>query len=85
MYFVLPLFEDLSVQSKYCSTALLENKGTSTRRVSSLTNAIKSVGSLLLRFLIANTCRFHLFLIPRGNFAIIKHSVQVSQEHSKSD
>ena len=76
-YFVLPLFEDLSVRSKYCSTALLGNKGSPTRRVSSSTNAIKSakLGPLLLRFLIASTYWFHLSLICRGNLAIIKHSV----------
>ena len=68
-YFVLPLFEDLSVGSKYCyHLAAFRsdwNKAISSiRRVSSSTNAIKSakLGSLLLPFLIANTCRFRLSL-----------------------
>ena len=77
-YFVLLLFEYSSVRSKYCSTILLQNKGgTSTTRVSSSRNPIKStkLDSLLLRFVIANICRFHLSLVCCGNFAIIKHSV----------
>ena len=68
-YFVLPLFEDLSVGSKYCyHLAAFRsdwNKARSSiRRVSSSTNVIKSakLGSLLLPFLIANTCRFRISL-----------------------
>ena len=68
-YFVLPLFEDLSVGSKYCyHLAAFRsdwNKARSSiRRVASSTNAIKSakLGSLLLPFHIANTCRFRLSL-----------------------
>ena len=75
-YFAVPLFKDLSVRPKYWSTALLENKRSSTRRVSASANAIKSAkfGSLLLRFRIANTCKFHLSLMCRQSFVIIKHS-----------
>ena len=75
--FVLPLVEDLSVRSKYCLTSLLENKWSSTRRISSSANAIKTakLSFMLLRFLTANTCRFHLCLICRRNFSVIRYSV----------
>ena len=71
------LFEDLSVWSKYCSTTLLESKRSSAMRVSLSTNAINfaKLGSLLLRFLIADTCWFYLSLICHGNFVISEHSV----------
>ena len=77
LFFSLPFFEDFSVRSKYCSSTLLKNKGSSTRKFYFSTNAIKStkLSFLLLHFLIANTFWLHLPPICCGSSAIIKQRI----------
>ena len=51
-YFVLPLFQDFPVASKYCSTALLENRGSSAKRNSFLQLSLPNLALCSFVFLL---------------------------------